>query len=94
VYSVHESDVYCVAKGKARHPYEFGSKVALAVTHKQGLVVSMQALERAAYDGHTLGATLEKCKELSGKQVKRVFVDRGYKGHGVTQCASFESRKE
>src|ERR1039457_4098728 len=32
VYSVHEPDVQCIAKGKAGKPYEFGNKVSVAVS--------------------------------------------------------------
>ena len=36
LYALHAPDVECIGKGKARKPYEFGVKVSLAVTHKQG----------------------------------------------------------
>jgi IS5 family transposase len=84
VYSVHEAEaVACIAKGKARHPYEFGCKVALGVTHKEGLVVAALALEGNPHDGKTLEPTLTQAERISGKAVKDCFVDRGYKGHGV-----------
>jgi IS5 family transposase len=85
VYSVHEPEaVSCIAKGKARHPYEFGCKVSLGVTHKEGLVVAALALAGNPHDGKTLQATLKQAKYLSGTAAKDCFVDRGYKGHGVT----------
>lgn len=59
IYSVHAPEVYCVAKGKANKKYEFGCKVALAVTHKQGLVLSSKALEGPIFDGHTLENSLQ-----------------------------------
>jgi len=85
VYSLHEPHVYCISKGKARCPYEFGSKVSLVVSHKQGLALSSQALEKASYDGHTLSSALAHGAKVSGVDVKRAFVDRGYKGHGVKE---------
>lgn len=39
LYSLHAPEVECVAKGKARQPYEFGVKVSLAITANQGLIV-------------------------------------------------------
>jgi IS5 family transposase len=39
LYALHAPEVECIGKGKARKPYEFGVKVSLAVTHKQGLMV-------------------------------------------------------
>lgn len=85
VYSLHAPHVYCIAKGKARRPYEFGNKVSLVVSHKQGLALSAQALEKNAHDGHTLEEALEQASRLSGHGVSQTFVDRGYRGHGVTQ---------
>lgn len=83
IYSLHEPRVYCISKGKARTPYEFGSKVSLVVSHKQGLALSSQALEKPSYDGHTLADSLSHSSEISGVPVKRTFVDRGYRKHGV-----------
>ena len=34
IYSVHEPEVECIAKGKAGKPYEFGNKVSVAVTSR------------------------------------------------------------
>ena len=33
------------------------------------------------YDGHTLKATLEQASSLTGKDLERVYVDMGYRGH-------------
>src|SRR4051812_5647563 len=33
------------------------------------------------YDGHTLGAQIEQVERLTGRPVKRAYVDRGYRGH-------------
>jgi IS5 family transposase len=43
LYALHAPEVECIGKGKARKPYEFGVKVSLAVTHKQGLMVAPEA---------------------------------------------------
>ena len=40
IYSVHEPQVECISKGKALKKYEFGCKISILVTHKQGLVSS------------------------------------------------------
>lgn len=39
LYALHAPEVECIGKGKARQPYEFGVKVSLAITAKQGLIV-------------------------------------------------------
>lgn len=56
LYSLHAPEAYCISKGKAGKPYEFGCKVSLVLTHKQGLALSSQDLHENQYDGHTLGS--------------------------------------
>ncbi len=36
LYALHAPEVECIAKGKARKPYEFGVKVSITTTHKEG----------------------------------------------------------
>lgn len=38
LYALHAPEVECIGKGRARKPYEFGVKVSLVVTHKQGFM--------------------------------------------------------
>jgi len=83
VYSMHAPEVECLAKGKAHKPYEFGAKVSLAVTHKEGFCVGIQSCPDNPYDGHTLEVQLDQVQALTGQAPKRVFVDKGYKGHGI-----------
>jgi IS5 family transposase len=83
LYSLHEPDVACISKGKAHKRYEFGCKVSITTTHKQGLVISSQALPKNPYDGHTLKPALESSERITGVEIESAFVDRGYKGHGV-----------
>ena len=58
LYSLHAPEAVCIAKGKAHRPYEFGSKVAVAVTNREGFVLASKSLEGNPYDGHTLNATI------------------------------------
>ncbi len=88
VYSLHAPEVECIAKGKAHQPYEFGVKVSLAVTHKEGFVVGIQACPENPYDGHTLSGQLDQVARLTGRMPAMAFVDRGYKGHGVPEITS------
>jgi IS5 family transposase len=85
VYSLHASEVECIAKGKAHRPYEFGVKVSLAVTHKEGFVVGIHACPGNPFDGHTLDRQLDQVERLTGQLPTMTFVDRGYKGHGVPE---------
>ena len=81
LYSLHAPEVVCIAKGKAHRPYEFGAKVAVAVTNREGFVLASKALEGNPYDGHTLNATVDQVTVLSGVEPSRIYVDSGYRGH-------------
>ncbi|BBP46634.1 hypothetical protein THMIRHAS_20070 [Thiosulfatimonas sediminis] len=83
-YSLHAPEVKCIAKGKARQPYEFGTKVSVSTTLKEGLVVGMKNLPHNPYDGHSLVEAIEQTQQLTETTVERVFVDKGYRGHAVT----------
>jgi IS5 family transposase len=83
LYALHAPEVECISKGKARNPYEFGVKVSLAVTHKQGLMVGARSFPGNPYDGHVLSAQLEQTSNLLqdlGCSPKQVIVDLGYRG--------------
>ena len=71
----------CIAKGKAHRPYEFGSKVALAVTNREGFVLASKALEGNPYDGHTLNTTIDQVVAMTDVEPARIYVDQGYRGH-------------
>ncbi len=85
IYALHEPEVDCISKGKARNRYEFGTKVSLATTIDEGFVVGMRALPGNPYDGHTLPEALEQVAILTGQTPALAVVDRGYRGHGVAR---------
>ena len=91
LYSLHEPNVACISKGKAHKKYEFGNKVSLCVTNKEGFILGTQGLEGNPYDGHTLKGALDQATQLSGTRPERCYVDRGYRGHGVTETQVFLS---
>jgi len=91
LYSLHEPHVACISKGKAHKKYEFGNKVSLCVTNKEGFILGAQGLEGNPYDGHTLKGALDQVAELTGTRPERCYVDRGYRGHGVTETKVFLS---
>jgi hypothetical protein len=68
---------------KARTPYEFGVKVSITTTHKEGLLVGMPSMPSNPYDGHTLGEALEQAAILSDVTPEIAVVDRGSKGVDV-----------
>ncbi len=81
----------CIAKGKVHKKYEFGCKVSLVVGHQEGLVLSAQGLHGNPYDGHTLKAALNHAETLSRVPIKRSFVDKGYRQHGIEDRQVFMS---
>ena len=82
IYSIHEPEVLCIAKGKEHKPYEFGNKSSFAYTRKSGIIVGAMAIEGNAYDGHTLKPQLDQVTELTGGKIKKALVDKGYKVKG------------
>jgi transposase, IS5 family len=80
LYALHAPEVECISKGKARTPYEFGVKVSVATTLKEGIVVGMRSMPGNPWDGHTLAETLEQVSILNDRQPKIAIVDKGYQG--------------
>jgi IS5 family transposase len=88
LYALHAPEVECIAKGKARTRYEFGVKASFAVTNARArggqFIVGAQARPGLPYDGHTLQSQIAQVERLTGARVERAYVDRGYRGHGLT----------
>lgn len=84
LYSLHEPEVVCIAKGKARTRYEFGSKVSVVTTAKEGFVLDCQALAGNPYDGHTVDAALKRVLLHTSKMPEHLLADRGYRGSEST----------
>jgi IS5 family transposase len=82
IYALHEPEVDCISKGKARVRYEFGCKVSIATTLDEGFVVGMRSFSGNPYDGHTLAPALEQVAILTDHRPDLAVVDRGYRGHG------------
>ena len=89
--SWHAPEVEVIGKGKVAKPWEFGVKVALAVTNKESFVIGCRSMPGNPYDGHTLAETLEQAEILSGVAAKRCYVDRGYKGAEICGVKIFRS---
>lgn len=86
IYSLHCPEVECIAKGKAHKKYEFGCKVGFVTSSKGNFILGAKAFHGNPYDGHTLKENLDQLKSFLPTDAKLIdaFVDRGYKGHGVT----------
>jgi len=88
VYAVHAPEVACIAKGKAHPKYEYGSKVSIAMTKTDGIIVAAVNFQGNPYDGNTVQATLDQYQRNLGCLPRVVIADRGYRGkknYGETQ---------
>src|SRR6266403_1131254 len=85
LYSFHAPEVECIGKGKASAPYEFGVKASIATTNARApggqFVLHAKTLPGNPYDGHTLGVVIEDTERLTGCEIERAYVDKGYRGH-------------
>jgi len=85
LYSWHAPETECIGKGKARAPYEFGCKVSIATTNKRckggQFILHAKAFHGNPYDGHTLRTVVSETQGLTGREIERVYVDKGYRGH-------------
>ena len=88
LYSFHAPEVECIGKGKASTPYEFGVKASIVTTNARApggqFVLHAKALPGNPYDGHTLGEVIDATEMLTGCGIERAYVDKGYRGHKVT----------
>ncbi len=85
LYSWHAPETECIGKGKVHKPYEFGVKVSLTTTNKRckggQFILHAKALPGNPYDGHTLKDVIEETEALTGREIERAYVDKGYRGH-------------
>jgi IS5 family transposase len=85
LYSFHAPEVECIGKGKASAPYEFGVKASIVTTNARApggqFVLHARSLPGNPYDGHTLRDVIEDTQKLTGCEIERAYVDKGYRGH-------------
>jgi IS5 family transposase len=85
LYSFHAPEVECIGKGKASAPYEFGVKASVVTTNARApggqFVLHAKSLPGNPYDGHTLRDIIEDTQKLTGCEIERAYVDKGYRGH-------------
>lgn len=80
LYSLHESHIYCMSKGKAHQRYEFGTKASITTTRDSGIIIGALAFEKNIFDGHTIPDVLAQIKRLLGRVPVVGIGDRGYRG--------------
>lgn len=80
IYSLHEPNVTCYAKGKEHKKFEFGSKVSVTVCQHSGIILGALNFAENIHDSRTVEQALEQVERLHGKAPEEVFADRGYVG--------------
>jgi transposase, IS5 family len=84
IYSLHEPHVECITKGKVHKQYEFGVKVSVVATSQKGFILSCLTAPGNPHDSATLETSLDDAiKTLGRESIRRVYVDKGYRGHGI-----------
>jgi transposase, IS5 family len=87
IYSLHEPQTACIAKGKAHKAYEFGTKVAVTRGRKTGVITSIKRFSGNPHDSKTLEETLVQSQrvreQIGGTRPEIASTDRGFRG--VTQ---------
>lgn len=80
VYSLHEPDTSCIAKGKADKKYEFGSKISITVSKTKNVILGVATFKGNPHDSQTLSKALANTQDITGIPIKVAVVDRGYQG--------------
>ncbi len=80
VYSLHQPQVSCIAKGKEHKKYEFGNKVSITKTRKSGIIIGVMSFAGNPFDGDTLSPQLAQVERITGYNPETGIVDRGYRG--------------
>ncbi len=69
IYSVHEHEVQCIAKGNVGKQNEFGNKVSVAVNSRGGWFAGAKSFNGNPNDGGTLAAQMKQVESLIANQV-------------------------
>lgn len=80
IYSLHEPQTACIAKGKARGKFEFGAKAGIASCTESGVIVGAASFPDNRYDGDTLPQLIASVKHNTGKTPEAAICDRGFTG--------------
>lgn len=84
IYSLHEPQTACIAKGKAHKAYEFGTKVAVTRGRKTGIITSIKRFSGNPHDSKTLEESLAQSQrvreQIGGTRPTIASTDRGFRG--------------
>ena len=94
VYSLHDPDVLCIAKGKALRSMSSAEGVCQFDASSGGVIVSAVSFKENLYDGDTLEPALEQASEMTGKTFSSVLVDKGCRGRKNVSGPGGDSGKD
>lgn len=80
IYSLHEPQVYCIAKGKDHKQYEYGTKASIVCTATDGIIVAVESHPKNIHDSKTLASVIDKAHQGREKPIIEAVCDRGYVG--------------
>lgn len=72
-----------------RTPYEFGVKVTVTTTLKEGLEVGMRSMPGNPWDGHTLDETIEQVSILTHAKPKKMVLQEVLQAILVSQQPNY-----
>jgi IS5 family transposase len=90
IYSLCESHIYAMAKGKDNKSYEYGTKASIVSTYTDGIIVGVSAHDINQHDSKTLEAALGHAHTKRISVISEAVCDRGYRGVkqvGLTQIS-------
>ncbi|VVM26657.1 IS1478 transposase [uncultured Gammaproteobacteria bacterium] len=88
IYSLHEPDVYVIAKGKDHKQYEYGNKVSIVSTKDTNIIVGVASHDKNIHDSKTLTVAISHANSNRNKPIKQAVCDRGYVGAKVVLGAN------
>lgn len=98
IYSLHETQIYAIAKGKEHKKYEYGTKASIVSTKNSGVIVSVVAHDKNEHDSKTLESSLNLALSTRKTEIKEAICDRGYRGkkeiNGVTISIPSTQKKQ
>ena len=91
IYSIHEPQVVCIAKGKEAKKFEFGNKVSIVKTKTSGIIIGALAFPENIFDGKTIEPQLNQIERLIESYLPKVGIfDRGYRGRKTVKGMAVE----
>lgn len=80
IYSVHEPQTQCIAKGKCHKKYEFGAKACIVVGTINGVILGAQSFAKNIYDGDSIEPIVKQMIRILNYKPELIIGDMGFRG--------------